>query len=81
MIDQKTEEPAWSIEFDRGVRNLLVVEDDEDQRKAIVDLFPAFESRYERIVKPHFLRVLQQRCAWRDIDAMGTSPQCLHDAS
>lgn len=30
-------------------------------RKAILDLFPAFESRYERIVLPHFLRVLRQR--------------------
>ena len=33
----------------------------ECARKAILDLFPGFESRYERIVKPHFLRVLQQR--------------------
>ena len=30
-------------------------------RKAILDLFPAFETRYERIVRPHFERVLQQR--------------------
>jgi hypothetical protein len=30
-------------------------------RKAIVELFPTFEARYERIVRPHFDRVLQQR--------------------
>jgi hypothetical protein len=30
-------------------------------RKAILDLFPTFEARYERIVRPHFDRVLQQR--------------------
>ena len=33
----------------------------ECARKAILDLFPAIESRFERIVQPHFLRVLQQR--------------------
>jgi hypothetical protein len=30
-------------------------------RKAILELFPQFQSRYERIVRPHFERVLQQR--------------------
>jgi hypothetical protein len=30
-------------------------------RKAIFDIFPGFESRYERIVQPYFDRVLQQR--------------------
>jgi hypothetical protein len=30
-------------------------------RKAILELVPAFESRYERIVRPYFDRVLQQR--------------------
>jgi hypothetical protein len=33
----------------------------ECARKAILDLFPGFEARYQRIVEPHFLRVLQQR--------------------
>src|SRR6185295_14338958 len=30
-------------------------------RKAIMELFPGFGMRYERIVQPHFDRVLQQR--------------------
>jgi hypothetical protein len=30
-------------------------------RKAILDLYPAFEARYERIVRPHFERVLRNR--------------------
>ncbi|HEY2094486.1 MAG TPA: hypothetical protein VGJ81_21685 [Thermoanaerobaculia bacterium] len=30
-------------------------------RKAILDLHPSFESRYDRIVKPHFERVLAER--------------------
>jgi hypothetical protein len=30
-------------------------------RKAILELFPGFELRYERIVQPSFTRVLQQR--------------------
>ncbi|MDQ3282945.1 MAG: hypothetical protein M3Q69_16210 [Acidobacteriota bacterium] len=30
-------------------------------RKAILELVPGFQLRYERIVKPHFDRVLQQR--------------------
>lgn len=30
-------------------------------RKAILDLHPAFEERFERIVRPHFERTLHQR--------------------
>src|SRR5438093_3607420 len=30
-------------------------------RKAILDLHPGFESRYERIIRPHFVRVLAER--------------------
>jgi hypothetical protein len=30
-------------------------------RKAIVDLYPAFEDRYERIIRPHFDQVLRNR--------------------
>ena len=30
-------------------------------RKAILDLHPGFAERYERIVRPHFDRVLQSR--------------------
>ena len=30
-------------------------------RKAIVDLYPAFQERYEQIVRPHFERVLHER--------------------
>ena len=30
-------------------------------RKAIVDLYPGFEQRYERIILPHFERILAQR--------------------
>lgn len=30
-------------------------------RKAIIELHPAFENRYERVVRPHFERVLQER--------------------
>lgn len=30
-------------------------------RKAILELFPQFEDRYERIIRPHFERVLAQR--------------------
>ena len=33
-------------------------------RKAILDLFPTFQERYERIVRPHFERVLSTR--WPD---------------
>ncbi len=30
-------------------------------RKAILELLPSFEQRYDRIVLPHFERVLQER--------------------
>lgn len=30
-------------------------------RKAILEIFPGFEQRYERVVQPHFDRILQQR--------------------
>jgi hypothetical protein len=30
-------------------------------RKAILELHPGFETRYERVVRPHFERVLRQR--------------------
>jgi hypothetical protein len=30
-------------------------------RKAILDLHPHFEERYERVIRPHFERVLAQR--------------------
>ena len=33
----------------------------ECARKAILDLHPRFEERYERLVRPHFERVLQER--------------------
>jgi hypothetical protein len=44
----------------------------ECARKAILELFPGFEQRYERIVQPHFERVLQQR--WPDEEIRYTSP-------
>ena len=44
----------------------------ECARKAILELFPGFESRYERIVLPHFERVLQQR--WPQEEMRFTSP-------
>lgn len=33
----------------------------ECARKAILDIFPGFENRYERVVHPYFTRVLQER--------------------
>ena len=30
-------------------------------RKAILELHPGFENRYERVVRPHFERVLRER--------------------
>ena len=30
-------------------------------RKAILQLYPEFEERYERVIRPHFERVLAQR--------------------
>jgi hypothetical protein len=36
-------------------------------RKAILDLFPQFGERYERIVRPHFDRVLHERWPGEDV--------------
>jgi hypothetical protein len=44
----------------------------ECARKAILELSPGFEQRYERIVQPHFQRVLSQR--WPDEEIRYTSP-------
>jgi len=33
----------------------------ECARKAILEIYPAFDSRYERVVRPAFERILQQR--------------------
>jgi hypothetical protein len=44
----------------------------ECARKAILELFPGFEQRYERIVEPHFHRVLQQR--WPNEELRYTNP-------
>ena len=41
-------------------------------RKAVLELFPGFEARYERIVQPHFDRVLQHR--WPEEELRYTSP-------
>lgn len=41
-------------------------------RKAILELVPAFESRYERIVRPYFERVLQQR--WPEEELQYSDP-------
>lgn len=41
-------------------------------RKAVLDIFPGFEQRYERIVQPYFDRVLQQR--WPNEELPFTSP-------
>lgn len=41
-------------------------------RKAILDIFPGFEGRYERIVQPYFDRVLQQR--WPEEELRYTDP-------
>jgi hypothetical protein len=30
-------------------------------RKAILDLHPGFEQRYERVIRPHFERILAER--------------------
>jgi len=40
-------------------------------RKAILDLYPGFDERYERIVRPHFDRVLHER--WPDQDVLDMS--------
>ena len=44
-------------------------------RKAILELFPGFELRYERIVQPSFDRVLQQR--WPEDELRFTNPRDL----
>jgi hypothetical protein len=44
----------------------------ECARKAINELFPGFEDRYERVVQPHFDRVLQQR--WPEEELQYSSP-------
>ena len=44
----------------------------ECARKAILELFPGFEQRFERIVQPHFERVLAQR--WPDEEIRYSSP-------
>jgi hypothetical protein len=36
-------------------------------RKAILDLYPGFDERYERIVRPHFDRVLHDRWPGEDV--------------
>jgi hypothetical protein len=41
-------------------------------RKAILELVPAFESRYERIVRPYFDRVLQMR--WPEEELQYSDP-------
>ena len=41
-------------------------------RKAVLELFPGFEARYERIVQPHFDRVLQHR--WPEEELHYSSP-------
>lgn len=43
-------------------------------RKAILDLFPGFEERYDRIVRPHFERVLHTR--WPQEAALDESSCC-----
>lgn len=40
-------------------------------RKAILDLHPAFEERYERLVRPHFESVIAQR--WPNENPLGPS--------
>ena len=43
-------------------------------RKAILDLFPGFEERYDGIVRPHFERVLHTR--WPNEAALDESSCC-----
>lgn len=43
-------------------------------RKAILDLHPAFGDRYERIIRPHFDRVLAER--WPDEELLGGDTHC-----
>jgi hypothetical protein len=44
----------------------------ECARKAILDLFPGFDQRYDRIVQPYFDLVLQQR--WPDEELRYMNP-------
>ena len=37
-------------------------------RKAILDLHPEFEDRYERVIRPHFERILAQR--WPSLEPL-----------
>lgn len=43
-------------------------------RKAILDLYPGFEERYDRLVRPHFERVLHAR--WPNEVAFDASESC-----
>ena|SRR5438874_12263067 len=40
-------------------------------KKAILDLFPGFEERYEHVIRPHFDRVLHDR--WPNEDVLDIS--------
>jgi hypothetical protein len=42
-------------------------------RKAILEIVPGFDGNYERIVQPHFDRVLQQR--WPDEELSFSDPR------
>jgi hypothetical protein len=44
----------------------------ECARKAVTELFPGFDNRYEHIVQPHFDRVLRQR--WPEEELHYSSP-------
>jgi hypothetical protein len=41
-------------------------------RKAIMDLYPGFDGRYERIISPHFERVLTER--WPNEELLYLAP-------
>lgn len=43
-------------------------------RKAILDLHPTFEQRYERIIRPHFERVLTER--WPNEETILDAADC-----
>jgi hypothetical protein len=43
-------------------------------RKAILDLHPTFEQRYERIIRPHFERVLAER--WPNEETILDTADC-----
>ena len=40
-------------------------------KKAILDLYPGFDDRFERVIKPHFDRVLHER--WPGEEVLDTS--------